>query len=1099
MKNIYLLLPAFLFLVCVEVTGQSLTTKEIADKNYSDADSLTKIRSFDRAIELFQKASILYRTNKNHENYANCLIKLAQNYYQKFDWEKSYEYAQKSLRFSLTEFGENSIYAAKSYLCIGLYQQIKEKNNIALEYFHKTIKIITSNNLNNLETLIDVYNFSARSYYNKSDNEKAQKYLSLAIEASTKLHGKADPRTIRLLLNKGVIYYGSSMLEKSLNTYLSILPSLNDSSFQHRSLLISLYNNMGNTYLARGEYESALKCLMKSTTINEQLYGKNSKVSVNSLIVLSSIYIQLGKYDQAYNYLQKSKKLTLEVYDENHPLLVSYYSDMATILTSRGQYEEALEHQKKALELSVKNDIHILRSYGFLVKTLLDIQRYDEAMNTADEAFEVYLNQRFKEGTTKEEFKAKLHYQKGLIYTELKQYDSALVHLNEAAKVYELVYKTSSHANIAKVFLDIGNVHKYVGQFKSAMIYYNKALLSNTITIKNKKGEVTDFFDMQNDKLTYLDIQHEIGSLYIDQYLASQQIEHLQKALRISDEVIESIDKVRSIMLLSENKLSFLGQVSDKYEHAVYANLLMADQEKGAEYYEKAFYLVEKSKHSLIKESVDKIDATNFLNIPTELIELERKLISDQAYYKSKLVNPQNTQSTDQKMISEYEDNLFYVKKRIDSLKQELQKDYKPYFDLKYSNRAIPIADIQKELNEQSVVVEYFISESTFSVFLISRDDFEIITLDNIEEVRARIKNFQHAIENQNKEEFTNNGYQLYVQLLAPVLKRVEKKHLIIVPDKELWHLNFDLLLTELGNEKNYRELPYLLKTNEITYANSATLLFKKKREIITSSSENCLAVSYLNEEDYDAGSNSISFSNLRSGEIDLPGTRDEIKRISHIVEGRYLYGKSANEKNFVENATEYSILHLALHGEIDPRNPENSKLIFNSYQQDSLYDNTLYSHELYTLNLPAKLTVLSACNTGTGKLNTGEGIMSLGHAFQYAGTESLLLSAWEVTDMAAPILIENFYKNLADDMTKSAALRKAKIDFLSKADFDKTAPFYWGNFYLLGNSDPIKINQPTNLFFYGMLSLAIILMIILSYVILRKKKHAYDQIGWRE
>ena len=138
----------------------------------------------------------------------------------------------------------------------------------------------------------------------------------------------------------------------------------------------------------------------------------------------------------------------------------------------------------------------------------------------------------------------------------------------------------------------------------------------------------------------------------------------------------------------------------------------------------------------------------------------------------------------------------------------------------------------------------------------------------------------------------------------------------------------------------------------------------------------------------------------------------------------------------------------------------------------------------MYALNLPAKLTVLSACNTGTGSLNTGEGIINLGHAFQYAGTESLLLSAWEVADLAAPDLIEKFYRNLTAEMSKPEALQKAKLDFLQTTDFDKTAPFYWGNFYLLGNPEPVDLAKPSYSLYWlvgGGLVLALFLIVFIK------------------
>ncbi|WP_034230541.1 CHAT domain-containing protein, partial [Aquimarina pacifica] len=201
--------------------------------------------------------------------------------------------------------------------------------------------------------------------------------------------------------------------------------------------------------------------------------------------------------------------------------------------------------------------------------------------------------------------------------------------------------------------------------------------------------------------------------------------------------------------------------------------------------------------------------------------------------------------------------------------------------------------------------------------------------------------------------------------------------------------------------------------------------------------------------------SNNISLAALRSIGDDLPGTRKEIRAISNIIDGHYFFGKEADEANFKKNASKYKILHLALHGEVDNENPEKSKLYFTK-GKDTIEDNLLYSHELFALDIPAELTVLSACNTGTGKIAKGEGIMSLGNAFQYAGTKSLLLSHWEVHDESAPELMQYFYKNLNDGMNKAMALQQAKIQYIATADFYRTAPFYWGGFYLVGDSTPI-------------------------------------------
>ncbi len=179
---------------------------------------------------------------------------------------------------------------------------------------------------------------------------------------------------------------------------------------------------------------------------------------------------------------------------------------------------------------------------------------------------------------------------------------------------------------------------------------------------------------------------------------------------------------------------------------------------------------------------------------------------------------------------------------------------------------------------------------------------------------------------------------------------------------------------------------------------------------------------------------------------------------------------------------------HLALHGEVNHKDPKQSKLYFTKVK-DSIEDNYLYAHELFTLKLPAELAVLSACETGSGEIATGEGIMSIGNAFQYAGTKSLLLSSWKVSDQVAPELMKLFYQNLENGLTKPKALQKAKLDYLENTSSIRANPFYWGSFYIIGDISPIDIGGNNTFAFLGitLLILGIIGFFLLKHF--RKKR----------
>ena len=171
------------------------------------------------------------------------------------------------------------------------------------------------------------------------------------------------------------------------------------------------------------------------------------------------------------------------------------------------------------------------------------------------------------------------------------------------------------------------------------------------------------------------------------------------------------------------------------------------------------------------------------------------------------------------------------------------------------------------------------------------------------------------------------------------------------------------------------------------------------------------------------------------------------------------------------------------MHGEIDNERPENSKLLFTK-AKDTIEDNYLYGHELFAMNIPAELTVLSACNTCTGKIAKGEGVMSLGNAFQYAGTKSLVLSRWEISDNTTPILMKYFYTHLKAGMNKSRALQQAKLEYLKTADINRLDPFYWAGFYLIGDTAPIPFKNDNMLYWWlGLFGVMIALGLVVYFV----------------
>lgn len=165
--------------------------------------------------------------------------------------------------------------------------------------------------------------------------------------------------------------------------------------------------------------------------------------------------------------------------------------------------------------------------------------------------------------------------------------------------------------------------------------------------------------------------------------------------------------------------------------------------------------------------------------------------------------------------------------------------------------------------------------------------------------------------------------------------------------------------------------------------------------------------------------------------------------------------GDKATEAAFKEKIKDYPIAHLAMHAIIDDEDPMYSKLLF-APSKDTLEDGMLHTFELYNMRLNTQMVVLSACNTGSGKLQKGEGVMSLARAFAYAGSPSVVMSHWAVDDKSTAELMKHFYKYLSKGKSKDAALRLAKLDFLKNSSPIYHHPYYWNNFVVMGDPAPV-------------------------------------------
>ncbi|MEO1711843.1 MAG: CHAT domain-containing protein, partial [Bacteroidota bacterium] len=376
------------------------------------------------------------------------------------------------------------------------------------------------------------------------------------------------------------------------------------------------------------------------------------------------------------------------------------------------------------------------------------------------------------------------------------------------------------------------------------------------------------------------------------------------------------------------------------------------------------------------------------------------------------------------------------------------------YYRLKYGVEPLEIKALQNQIpNPSTRLVEYYLDSLNVYIFVIDQGKLSAWQLPHAEEleslVRAVRSEHEAVLSGQTGDPafYAKQLARLYEILIAPWAQNIEPEaSWVIVPHGVLHYLSFETLLPEA--QTAWGSAPFLLQQVDIQYAWSADFWGRppapKQR-----SAEGFLgfAPTFGTAEDQVA---------LRAKFAPLPNAVGEVQHAADLFAGQLFQGFLASEANYYQYAKEASIIHLATHSVADDAFPMQSGFWL-SMDNDTLEDGFLNALEIYNYPLQADLVVLSACNTGYGKLAQGEGVMSLGRAFSYAGSESLLMSLWVANDLATSTILNGFYEGLAAGNPKQMALQKAKRDYLEKADPLTAHPAYWSHLIFLGNPQPLS------------------------------------------
>ena len=856
------------------------------------------------------------------------------------------------------------------------------------------------------------------------------------------------------LRNIGLVY-------KSLGQYAQAL------KFYQQALLIAkevgskageekILSNIGFVYLNLGQYTQAWKFHQQALDIAKQLGNKAEEGQL--LTNIGVVHHDLGKYTQALKFLEQALVIHQQLgnkVEEEQTLI-----NIGLVYNKLGQYPQALKFLKRALVIhqQLGNKAREGLTLTDIGTVYINLAQYPQALKFLKRALVIHqqLGNKAGEGQTLNNI--------GTVYINLAQYAQALKFYQQALVIFKQV---GNKAREGQTFINIGEVYSRLGQYSQALKFFEQALVINH-QLGNKVMEGTCFLN--------------IGSIYANLRQNAQSLKFYQQALVIFKQVGNKVGEAQ-ILINSGLVYQKLGQYADAEKALIAAIQILeplraelTDANK-VSIFEKLANVYVWLQHALVAQN--KIDAA--LEIAERgraraFVELLARQFDSK---KAEKILPPTIQQIQQiakeqnATLVEYSTthNRFKVPGREEVLQPKLfiwvikptgevalrSVDLKPLWQ---KHNYPSLSDLVAKTRES--VTQGVSSRGTFNKLTFSPGD--LVRLNNDEPnwapwqvvavnaqsgtLKLKHPSFEEGVTIERSQAdvvekvtsfYTKNPHlqqlhQLLIQPITDLLPTDPNSRVVFIPQDSLFLVPFPALQDASGK--------YLIEQHTITTAPAIQVLdlTHRQRQRVSGSGKDALVV----------GNPIMPKVLLEPGQEpqqleSLPHAEQEAIEIAQLLQTKAITDRQANEAAIVQQLPKAQLIHLATHGILDEIRGLGSAIALAPSGTD---DGLLTAEEILDLQLQAELVVLSACDTGQGRI-TGDGIIGLSRSLFAAGVPSVIVSLWSVPDAPTAPLMKEFYQQLQSNPDKAQALRSAMLKTMKK----HPDPRDWAAFTLIGEA----------------------------------------------
>lgn len=823
-----------------------------------------------------------------------------------------------------------------------------------------------------------------------------------------------------------------------------------ENGISDKSTLAEAYNVVGDAYLNLGRNDQAVESLLKSRDLFVSSGHEQSRELASCYNDLGIVYWNNGNKELALQYHQNALEIRSKLYGSDHVEIADSYNNIG-LVESEDDFFGAFIDFNKALTIYKKlyGDTHpkVAQTLNNLALINDNEGNYDQALEQLNEVLEIWNKVYADEHPNKAFTLSSI----GRVYYNKEDYEQAKIFQERALKVYHILYG-ENHPEIANTLNLLGSITLTSGEFKESINYYQKAIYANLYSQELKEiYESPTLENYYNADILLYSLQQKAKAFETYHYNQTLKMRDLNAALKTLELADELLTHIRQIRLGEKDKIALSAKASEIYEAAISLCYGISDVSPKPKFYlQKAFDFVEKSKSAALLSAINDTNAKEFAGIPSELIAKEDTLKVGIAFYEQQLAEYSGTEKE-----SDISKELLLLNNAYNDFIKTLENDYPSYYNLKFNVDYVKLPELQRNLDDGTAYLTHFITQDYKRIFMffVTNKTLKVERKELDDRFVKHVSGLRNAIKYDVKKQLVQSTRLLYTELF-PSKRDKRVSQLIIVPDGILGTIPFEVLLSEDVELANidYHHLPYLIRDYNMSYDNSATLYVQRRKEIIEyqGASEDILLVAPVDFSGSQNGSVPIALNNLPDSENEI----NEIKRLFS-ADGKgskLLVNRTATESRFKkEDLKRYKYLHFATHGMVNESKPQLSRIFLKNGPEDT-EDGSLYSGEIYNIDINADLVCLSACETGLGKITKGEGIIGLSRALLYAGAENLIVSLWTVADKSTSELMINFYNNHLHTTTYSSysgALRKAKMQLIEGEEFAR--PYFWAPFILIG------------------------------------------------